>query len=244
MKKLIYAGLTTSVLIAGYLFFNTTTPLENYSSEQENSSVPTSEQISVQQSNNVPSNPVLPLSATTNELSSVTETPDVAEEQSLDEGETPSAHSSDNTEASIPSLKFSEVDNNEPADATPVDAVFAKSGTRFNVDLDKVANMHSGENLTIEFLGQSFDASIKEISKTDRFNRYVEIKLNRNSDLADMTVYYGRKVTKGVLYTNKGVYMFQHDGKTGYLLSEEEFEKKTGIADKTESPRYNDRNAI
>lgn len=246
MKKLIYAGLAAGILTTGYFLVKTSAPSEDYSLQDQSHTNQVPDQATLTQAtlqedqafqSTVPSDP----NANT-DGSELTESPGDLDEQGLAESEAPSVNPANNSDTPVLSLSFSEVDNNEPGDSTPVDPVFAKSGSRFNVDFEQVANLQPGNNLTIEILGQNFDANIKSISKTDQQNRYVEIKLDKDSVLADMTIYYGRKVTKGKLYTNKGAYVFQHDGKTGYLLSEEVYEKETGIADKTESPRYRDRN--
>lgn len=254
MKNLTYAGLATSVLIVGYFFLTTSEPSIDYPLQSSIDPIvsrpdptphqaPPPQKAAKLQPSPQDSGALLSENGDGGEKPSWNESEFQNTDQSIGDGEIYSGGLSDTTETSVPSLRFAEADG-ESADATPVDTVFAESGTPFNADLEQVANLHPGDDLTIELLGQNFDANIKAVSKTDRHNRYVEIKLNKNSALADMTIYYGRKVTKGVIYTSKGTYMFQHDGTTGYLLNEEEFEKQTGIADKTESPRYKERKSI
>lgn len=129
-------------------------------------------------------------------------------------------------------INFTEIDTKISSEIRYIDTVLSNSGSGFAADLSQLKLLRSGTVIKFNFLGHQIDADIKSNELTSVGNRYMEIGLDPRSSISHMTVFFGRKLTRGKIYTPSGSYIFQHNGVSGFYMPIGEYEELKGIAGK------------
>lgn len=140
------------------------------------------------------------------------------------------AHGAENVDSSINKtldFRISEiVDKEIPNDRTVnIDNDLRSAGTAFKANMQELASTNEGQKLNISFFGEQYQGEIEHKSISVSGLTQIKIDLAESRQGTYMSIYFGRKVTKGKVYTTSGSYIFEYEGDIGYVMSIFEYKK-------------------